>query len=81
MFDWLPFGHDDNRVRDLRRDMIDETNRFLSWALSAERNLPRIPRRRVDDGGFRDMMRMPGVKKLVGKWWARTLDYTWPDRW
>src|SRR5690606_19045487 len=38
--------------RDLRRQMIAETGAFLTWALRERPSLPRIPRRRVDQGGF-----------------------------
>lgn len=62
------------RVRDARRQAIAETNAFLSWALSGERQVPRIPRRRVDRGGFGDMMRRPMAVRIVAHWWEQALD-------
>lgn len=62
------------RPRDLRREMIAETSAFLTWALSGDRGLPRIPRRRVDQGGFSQFVRQPGVRALIDRWWSRTLD-------
>lgn len=63
-----------NEIRDLRRDMIQDTNRFLTWALQQEREMPRIPIRRVEKGGFDRLMSIPGASKLAGRWWGRTLD-------
>lgn len=65
--------------RDLQREMIDETSRWLSWALSQGRDLPRIPTRMVDHGGFSKMLKQPGAKALVARWWKRVLDML-PDR-
>ncbi len=62
------------RPRDLRREMIDETSRFLSWALSEDRKLPRIPTALVDEGGFDRLMKLPGAKKISAKWWIRAID-------
>lgn len=53
--------------------MIAETSAFLSWALREGRDLPRIPRRRVSDGGFAMLLRMPGGRAAVAGWWNRTL--------
>ncbi len=69
-----PFRQTDDRVQDARRKMIDETSAFLTWALAEERNLPSIPRRRVDDGGFTEILLRPGGRALVTKWWSRILE-------
>jgi len=53
--------------------MIEETSAFLSWALRERRDLPRIPRRRVDEGGFTAMLRNPGARAAVRHWWRRVL--------
>jgi hypothetical protein len=37
-----------NRYASIRHDMLDETVRFLSWALKHPQYIPRIPRVRVD---------------------------------
>jgi len=39
-----------NHYSKMRRDMLEETTRFLSWALRNPGLLPRIPRVRVDSG-------------------------------
>jgi hypothetical protein len=39
-----------NRYSTMRQDMLDETVRFLSWALKHPGDFPRIPRVRVDSG-------------------------------
>lgn len=60
--------------RDARRRAIAETSAFLSWALKRDRNLPRIPRRRVDAGGFSKLLDRPMAKVVVAHWWGRTLE-------
>jgi len=74
---WI--GRKSREPRDLQKEMIDETSRWLSWALSEGRDLPRIPTRMVDHGGFASMLKLPGAKKLAARWWARVLDVL-PDR-
>ena len=61
-------------ARDLRREMIAETAAFLNWALAEERRLPRIPRRRVDKGGFTLLMLQPSARALAYHWWSRVLE-------
>ena len=39
-----------NHYSKTRQDMLEETTRFLSWALHHPGLLPRIPRVRVDSG-------------------------------
>lgn len=56
-----------------RQQMIDETSAFLTWALRSGIDMPRIPRRRVDDGGFDRALRLPGARRFVQRWWSRTL--------
>ena len=75
-FHW-PTHHDPyRRPADTRERMIRETNAFLSWSLSKDRGLPRIPRRRVDMGGFGTILRHPGARALIRRWWLRILsDY------
>jgi hypothetical protein len=66
-----------NRLRldliDARRVMIEETSAFLTWALQHGQDLPRIPRRRVDEGGFSLLMQQPGARAAVARWWQRVL--------
>ena len=42
--------HAFNHYSTMRSDMVDETTRFLSWALRNYHLFPRIPRVRVDSG-------------------------------
>ena len=54
--------------------MIAETEAFLNWALDPQgAALPRIPRRRVDQGGFTQLLRRPGARAAVIHWWQRVL--------
>jgi len=39
-----------NRYSGMRRDMLEDTTRFLGWALRNPVYIPRIPRVRVDSG-------------------------------
>ena len=61
-------------IPDLRAKMLSETSAFLTWALAEERNLPRIGRRRVSGGGFGALLRRPGARQAMDRWWDRTLD-------
>ncbi|MEX2671284.1 MAG: hypothetical protein WD294_04145 [Phycisphaeraceae bacterium] len=33
-----------------------------------------IPRKRVDDGGFTELMKLRGGREMVNRWWLRTLE-------
>lgn len=57
--------------RDLRREMIRETSAFLSWALAQGADMPRIPRRRVSEGGFAGLMQVPGARAAAAAFWER----------
>ena len=59
---------------DRRQQMIDETGAWLTWALKSGVELPRIPRQRVDHGGYAQLLKSPGAKAAVEHWWYRTLD-------
>lgn len=54
--------------------MLKETSAFLTWALAEERNLPRIPRRRVSKGGFSAFLRQAGSRQAIERWWDQALD-------
>jgi hypothetical protein len=51
--------------------MIEETSAFLTWALS--RDLPRIPTRPVEAGGFEMLTRRPDGRAMAARWWAAAL--------
>ena len=65
-------AHRHRHLRDLRAKMIAETSAFLTWALTADRGLPRIPTRRVDRGGFG---RRSGTdRSWTGQWWSTAFE-------
>ena len=53
--------------------MVSETSAFLSWALREQSDF-RIPRRRVDRGGFAGLMSEPQARASVNQWWMRVLN-------
>lgn len=73
---WRPYGPKD-RVREARVEMINETSAFLTWALRAHEDMPRIPARKVDDGGFNLMMKMPAFRQMVAEFWEKILGALW----
>lgn len=55
--------------------MIAETSAFLSEAMRHPRPEWRIPTRRVDQGGFSEILRRSPVARLaVRHWWQRALE-------
>jgi len=77
------FRRGSGRLRDYdrydRRRMIEETGEFLTRAIREGHALPRIPRRRVDKGGFSEMMRRPLARVIVAHWWRRVLEPITPS--
>ncbi|TVQ63658.1 MAG: hypothetical protein EA379_03425 [Phycisphaerales bacterium] len=48
---------------------------WLNWALTLpESRFPRIPLRRVSEGGFDDLLARPHGRRVAARWWARALD-------
>jgi hypothetical protein len=45
---------------------------WLTRALSSQRQYPRIPIRRVDQGGFDRLMSRPRGRKTADEWWDAT---------
>ena len=68
------FSNKPNRPIDARRRAIAETNAFLTWAMQSEEPMPRIPRRRVDRGGFAHLLSRPNASGIIACWWAKALD-------
>lgn len=62
------------RPVDARRRAIAETSAFLSWAMHNGEDLPRIPRRRADKGGFSEMLKRPGAPAILSYWWSKALE-------
>jgi len=54
--------------------MILEHARWLSWALRKGRRMPRIPVRKVSDGGFARMMATRRGRAYASNWWGEALD-------
>ena len=65
--------------QDLRLKMIADTEAFINWALANSSQMPRIPRRRVSEGGFTVILRNPGARAMVGRFWRKALD-AWNSR-
>lgn len=69
---WNPFGR--------RRDTTAELFRrqHSSWLTRAfrrpEGSVPRIPVRRVDEGGYSTMLNRPGGRERAAMWWTLALD-------
>lgn len=60
------------RDRESRADAMRRTHsRFLSAALGHESELPRIPVRRVDRGGFGPLMARARGRRAAEEWWSR----------
>lgn len=48
---------------------------WLTWALDQpEGVIPRIPTRRVAQGGFTDLMRTHRGRRAADSWWARAIE-------
>lgn len=60
---------------DRRQMMIDQTGAWLTWALDNDVQTPRIPTRRVDEGGFGILRQIPGARVAFARWWAETINY------
>ena len=69
----LPLRRRRRPLLETRERMIAETNAFLSWAVKQDSRRLRIPARRVVDGGFTEILRLPAAKAAVNHWWCRTL--------
>lgn len=51
-------------------------SRWLTEAISRPLDVPRIPTRRVDDGGFGPMVCRPEGRARADRWWSLALDRT-----
>lgn len=47
-----------------------EHSRFLTLALLSGRRYPRIPSKRVDQGGYTGLMKLDEGEKRAAMWWA-----------
>ena len=61
------------QVRGLRAQMIEQTNVFLSWAFAGDRELIRIPRRKVHEGEFGAILNQSWARDYAMLWWSKAL--------
>jgi hypothetical protein len=54
--------------------MILEHARWLSWAVRRGRHMPRIPVRKVSEGGFARLMTTRRGRQLAADWWEDALE-------
>ncbi|MBU6412383.1 MAG: hypothetical protein KGS45_02830 [Planctomycetes bacterium] len=52
-------------------------SRWLTEALRSGRDLPRIPLRRVEEGGWEELLAKPKGRDVAERWWRRAL--RWVD--
>jgi hypothetical protein len=64
---WRFFSGDDltSKAHAFRRTH----ERWLSRALRSQTPMPRIPLRRVDEGGFDDLLARPRGREVASRWW------------
>ena len=62
------------RLQKTAARMRAEHERFLSAALAPHRRYPRIPTKRVDQGGFDRLMSRQSGRKLADRWWETAFD-------
>lgn len=55
--------------------MILEHARWLTKALKRKNQLPRIPVRKVSEGGFVRLMATPSGRYRAERWWEKTLQH------
>ena len=68
-----------NRYSATRRDMLEDTTRFVGWALRNPVYFPRIPRVRVDSGmQFSERFKMAFWSSVLRK--IRHVPFPWEDR-
>ncbi len=69
---WSFFGRD--RFVEAGRLARAVHSHWLSEAMARPMDVPRIPTRRVSDGGFSAMLGRPGGRERAEKWWDLALD-------
>lgn len=61
-------------ISDVAQAMRDQHSRWLTEALArSEYDLPRIPIRREDEGGFTELSATPRGRVVCERWWRRAL--------
>ncbi|MBL8875947.1 MAG: hypothetical protein JNM86_09155 [Phycisphaerae bacterium] len=61
-------------IGEVAQRMRDEHSAWLTEALRRSQfDLPRIPLRRADEGGFNDLTDSPRGRAVCERWWRRAL--------
>lgn len=68
---WL--GLRKKRLLDAGARFRAEHSRFLTLALLSGRKYPRIPTKRVDQGGYSGLLRLSEGEKRAAMWWAAAM--------
>lgn len=69
---WRFFGRNDLPDKAVEFRRVHEE--WLTRAMRSKREYPRIPLRRVDEGGFGPMMARPEGQARAQQWWSIALD-------
>ncbi len=70
IWSWLTRRNPERRAEAMRRTH----SRFLSAAVLSADQFPRIPVRRVDQGGFATLMSRPRGRAAAAAWWNRAFE-------
>jgi len=70
---WV-FRHDHQKLRTAAEVARELHSQWLTRALEQGLDRPRIPVRRVDEGGFDPLISRPGGKERAEAWWKAALD-------
>lgn len=62
-----------HRKVETRAQMIEHHSEFLTHAMTKPHDFPTIPRIRVDEGGYDELMQRPGARAAAARWWATAL--------
>lgn len=76
IWSWLTRKSPEARAEAMRRTH----SRFLSAAILSAEHFPRIPVRRVDQGGFAPLMSRPRGRAAAAAWWTRAFKGMPDDR-
>lgn len=67
-------GFHRKRILDAGERFRAEHSRFLTLALLSGRRYPRIPTKRVDQGGFSGLMKLSESEKRTSMWWSAAMN-------
>lgn len=69
---WL--GLRKKRLLDAGARFRAEHSRFLTLALRSGRKYPRIPTKRVDQGGYSGLLKLSEGEKRAAMWWSTAMN-------